>query len=213
MSSISESAPTDLLLKIGKLIMVAIPSVTPSAVPEVLTLEKFLLLPETKPAQEYINGRISQKSMPKGRHSRLQSKLSAVINQITEDAKIAYAFTELRCNFGGRSLVPDIAVFLWGSIPFLVNGEVPDRFNCPPDWVIEICSPDQSSNKVIKNILFCLDRGTQLGWLIDPEDSSILVLLPNQKPLLKEDQDILPTLESVDLDIQVNQIFNWINMA
>jgi Uma2 family endonuclease len=193
--------------------MVVIPSVTHSAAPEVLTLEKFLLLPETKPAQEYINGQISQKSMPKGRHSRLQSKLSAVINQITEDSKIAYAFTELRCSFGGRSLVPDIAVFLWESIPFLADGEVPDRFNLPPDWVIEICSPDQSSNKIIKNILYCLDHGTQLGWLIDPEDSSILILLPNQKPLLKEGKDILPILESIDLNIQVDQIFNWLNMA
>jgi Uma2 family endonuclease len=190
--------------------MVTIPSVTLSAAPEVLTLENFLLLPETKPAQEYINGQISQKQMPKGRHSRLQSKLSAVINQITEDSKIAYAFTELRCSFGGRSLVPDIAVFFWESIPFLADGEVPDRFNLPPDWVIEIA---QSSNKIIKNILYCLDHGTQLGWLIDPEDFSILVLLPNQKPLLKEGKDILPILESIDLNIQVDQIFNWLNMA
>lgn len=141
--------------------MVAISFITHS--PEVLTLEKFLLLPEIKPAQEYINGQISQKTIPKGRHSRLQSKLSAVINQITEDSKIAYAFTELRCSFGGRSLVPDIAIFLWESIPFLADGEVPDRFDFPPDWVIEICSPEQSSNKIIKNILYCLDHGTQLG--------------------------------------------------
>lgn len=56
-----------------------------------LTLEEFLQLPETKPASEYIDGSIIQKPMPKGRHSRLQGKLCATINQVAEDAKIAYA--------------------------------------------------------------------------------------------------------------------------
>ncbi|MEM9276460.1 MAG: Uma2 family endonuclease, partial [Cyanobacteria bacterium P01_F01_bin.143] len=31
-----------------------------------LTLKEFLELPETKPASEYINGKIIQKPMPKG---------------------------------------------------------------------------------------------------------------------------------------------------
>lgn len=79
--------------------------------------------------------------------------------------------------------------------------------------MIEICSPDQSFNKVIKNILYCLDHGTRLGWLIDPEDRSVLVLLPNQKPSLKEGKEILPTLENINLDLEVDRIFDWLNMA
>ena len=86
------------------------------------TLEDFLALPETKPASEYINGEITQKSMPKGRHSRLQGKLCNVINNLVEDSKTAYAFPELRCSFGTRSIVPDIAVFQWQNIPFFTNG-------------------------------------------------------------------------------------------
>jgi Uma2 family endonuclease len=38
---------------------------------KVLTLEEFLKLPETKPASEYIDGRIIQKLMPQGEHSAL----------------------------------------------------------------------------------------------------------------------------------------------
>ena len=97
-----------------------------------LSLEEFLTQPETKPASEFIAGEILQKPMPKGRHSRLQGKLCQEINQLTEAAQIAYAFLELRCSFANRSLVPDVAVFLWNEIPFLVNGEVPDRFDIPP---------------------------------------------------------------------------------
>jgi len=40
--------------------------------PPTLILEQFLTQPETKPAQEYIQGTISP--MPQGRHSRLQAK-------------------------------------------------------------------------------------------------------------------------------------------
>lgn len=41
-----------------------------------ISLEEFLTLPETKPAQEYINGTIQQKPMPKGKHSLLQTLYS-----------------------------------------------------------------------------------------------------------------------------------------
>lgn len=82
--------------------MIAIPSEVHS---ETITLEKFLQLPETKPAQEYINGKISPKPEPKGRHSRIQYKLCAAINQVAEDPKIAFAFPELRCSFGGLYLI------------------------------------------------------------------------------------------------------------
>ena len=81
-----------------------------------LTLESFLALPETKPGSEYIHGQVFQKPMPKTRHSRLQGKLTEAINRVAEDKQIAYAFPELRCTFGGRSLIPDIAVFLWQNI-------------------------------------------------------------------------------------------------
>jgi Uma2 family endonuclease len=33
-----------------------------------ISLEEFLSLPETKPVQEYINGEIISKPMPKGKH-------------------------------------------------------------------------------------------------------------------------------------------------
>ena len=78
-----------------------------------ISLEQLLQLPETKPPQEYINELIIQKSMPKTCHSRLQAKLSASINQVTEAEKVAYAFPELRCTFGGRSIVPDVAILGW----------------------------------------------------------------------------------------------------
>ncbi len=89
-----------------------------AALPKAITLEQFLAQPETKPASEYANGRVIQKPMPRGKHSRLQFKLSERINDLAEPGQIAMALPELRCKFAGWSIVPDIAVFTGSCIPF-----------------------------------------------------------------------------------------------
>jgi Uma2 family endonuclease len=103
-----------------------------------LSLEDFLALPETTPAREYINGKVYQKPMPKGKHSLLQGRLSETINQIGVPTKIAYSFPELRCSFNARSIVADIVVFEWANIPLDEAGEISNEIKIAPDWTIEI---------------------------------------------------------------------------
>ncbi|MCL1491905.1 MAG: Uma2 family endonuclease [Pseudanabaena sp. Salubria-1] len=177
-----------------------------------LTLDAFLQLPETEPASEYINNRITQKIMPKGKHSFLQYEICNVVNQLTKAKKIAYAFPELRCTFDGRSIVPDIAVFEWQNIPFLADGEIPDNFNIAPDWIIEVLSPDQNASQVIGKILHSLQNGSKLGWFIDPGDRSILTFQPNQQPVLMTNSDRLPSLEIISLELTVEALFSWLKM-
>ncbi len=180
---------------------------------ETLTLAEFLLQPETKPTREYINGEIIQKPMPKGRHSRLQGKLCATINQVSEATKMAYTFPELRCSFGDQSIVPDISVFRWERIPFTSDGHVPDNFTLPPDWTLEILSPEQRPNQVMGNILYCLENGSHLGWFIDPDDLSILVFQPQQQPILCQGDQAVPVLPDLELTMTTNEIFSWLKMA
>ncbi|MBE9043856.1 Uma2 family endonuclease [Pleurocapsales cyanobacterium LEGE 10410] len=175
-------------------------------------LDEFLLLPESKPVREYIDGKIISKPMPKGKHSRLQLKLCNRINAAVENTQVAYALPELRCSFGDRSIVPDIAVFKWSRIPFDANGEIPNDFLLCPDWTIEILSTEQRANRVTGNILYCLQYGCQLGWLIDPEDRSILVFFTNRPPVLLQLSELLPVLEDIDLKLEVTQVFSWLKM-
>lgn len=178
-----------------------------------LTLEEFLKLPETKPPSEYINGQVIPKPVPKTRHSRLQGKLIHKINEVVEAKQIAYGFPELRCTFGERSIIPDIAVFRWENIAIDETGEPLDQVIIPPNWTIEILSPDQSSNRVIGNILHCLQYGSELGWLIDPDDRSILVFQRQQQPELFQGNDQLVVLEGIDLDLTAEEVFNWLKMG
>ena len=177
-----------------------------------LTLKEFLVLPETEPASEYVDSQIIQKPMPQGEHSTIQGELIIAINAVVKPKKVARAFPELRCTFGGRSIVPDVAVFTWERIPRKENGGVANIFQAAPDWIIEILSPDQSSTKVIKKILHSLKHETQMGWLIDPNEQTIFVYQPKQQPEVfdePEQQLPVPSFAS-ELKLTVGDIFNWL---
>lgn len=177
-----------------------------------LTLAEFLRLPETKPASEYISGQVIQKPMPQGKHSVIQGELVPAINGVVKRKRIARAFPELRCTFGGRSTVPDVSVFLWGRIPRDENGEVANTFSAPPDWTIEILSPDQSQTRVTKNILHCLQHGTEVGWLIDPSEQTVFIYRSKQEPeALDAPEQVIPVPSFAgDIELTVHELFGWL---
>ncbi|MBW4667826.1 MAG: Uma2 family endonuclease [Cyanomargarita calcarea GSE-NOS-MK-12-04C] len=83
------------------------------AASKTLTLEEFLQLPETKPASEYIDGKIFYKPMPQGKHSTLQGELVPAVNTVVKPKRIARAFPELRCTFGAaKNLIKLIHLWL-----------------------------------------------------------------------------------------------------
>ena len=178
-----------------------------------LTLDDFLKLPETEPASDFINREIIQKPMPQGEHGLIQTILSEVINGVARNQKIAVAITELRCTFGGASIVPDVSVFRWDRIPKTPSGRIANRFEIHPDWAIEILSPDQKLKKVLSKLLHCSRNGTDLGWLLDPEDETILAVFPGQRVELYEAADKLPILEGIPLELTVEQVFGWLSLT
>jgi Uma2 family endonuclease len=179
---------------------------------ESLTLEDFLKLPylEDSPAWEYLDGVAIQKPMPKTRHSILQKRLLAEVDSHTVDYT---ALPELRCTFGGRSIVPDVAVIAWNRINLNEAGEPEDDFTEAPDWTIEILSPDQKVNRVIDNILHCLKHGSKLGWMLDPDDYSVLMFTDQQEPEVCRGDHQLKVIAGVELTLTPQQIFAWLKVG
>jgi Uma2 family endonuclease len=182
-----------------------------------ITLEAFLDLPETQPASEYIDGEVTQKPMPQGEHSAIQVELAPAINAALTPQKVAKAFTELRCNFDGMAIVPDIAVFMWDRIPRQDDGKIANIFAIAPDWIIEILSPGQSQTKVTKKILRCLEQGTQMGWLIDPAEESVLVYVRDRSPVIYDRADDSPASQQLpvpsfakNFELTLQALFDWL---
>lgn len=180
--------------------------------PQPLSLTEFLAEPETQPAQEYLNGQVITKPMPQGHHSVIQSELVNTINHVVKPSKVARAFPELRCTFGNWAIVPDVAVFTWSRIPRLSTGQIANVFALAPDWLIEILSPDQRSTKVIKKIVYALQNGSQMGWLIDPEEETIFVYRPKQEiEVFERPEDVLPMPQFMgEFELTTQEIFDWL---
>ncbi|NJO52319.1 MAG: Uma2 family endonuclease [Leptolyngbyaceae cyanobacterium RM2_2_4] len=83
-----------------------------------------------------------------------------------------------------------------------------------PDWTIEILSPDQSPTKVTGNILYCLKHGCQMGWLIDPEERSLLIYPSGQQPeFLQEADELIPVSSlAANLQLTVEDVFGWLKL-
>ncbi|MGY6530210.1 MAG: Uma2 family endonuclease [Cyanobacterium sp.] len=184
------------------------------ALSKIITLEQFLQQPETQPAQEYINGNIYPKPMPQGQHSTIQGELVTIINHGMKKTKIAWAFPKLRCTFTDKSIVPDVAIFKWQNLPVNEDGTISNKFLLPPDWTIEILSPNQSESLVTKKIVHCLTNGTEMGWLIDPNQKLIFTYTSNSHPLYFElESDLIPVPEfATDLEITLGDIFSWLKV-
>jgi Uma2 family endonuclease len=182
-----------------------------ASVSQTITLEEFLKLPniEDSPAWEYSNGVAIQKPMPKFRHSIIQKRL---LRTVDDNSEKYTALPELRCTFAGRSVVPDVAVVAWNRIQLNEVGEPVDNFEQAPDWTIEILSPDQKANRVIDNILHCLQNGCLLGWLIDPDDYSILIFTPQQQPKICRGSTQLKVLEGINLTLSAEEVFGWLKV-
>ena len=133
--------------------------------------------------------------------------ITVLLDLLAQEAAI-----ELRCTISGRSIVPDVSVFQWERIPRQADGRVANVFNIAPDWTIEILSPKQSQTKVIRNILHCLDQGTEMGWLLNPEECLVFVYETDQSlRAFEETEAVLPVPEFAQMvQLKVGEIFDWL---
>ncbi|NJM58158.1 MAG: Uma2 family endonuclease [Synechococcales cyanobacterium RU_4_20] len=189
--------------------MVQVPTQVPT---QPLTLAVFLELPDTKPASEYIDGEMIPKPMPQGEHSTLQGDLVSVVNGALKSSKVGRAYPELRCTFGDRSMIPDVSVFRWERIPRREDGRVANAFLLHPDWTIEILSPQQRQTQVVRNILHCIDHGTEMGWLLDAEEACIFVYGGDRSVRVFDTVDaVLPVPAFAEVvQLTLGEVFGWL---
>jgi Uma2 family endonuclease len=63
---------------------------------------------------------------------------------------------------------------------------------------------------VLSNLLHCAQHGTELGWLIDPAEETVLIVWPDQRVQFFEGAARLPVIEGIDLSLTAADIFSWL---
>ena len=173
-----------------------------------LTLEEFLRRPEEKPALEFDEGVVTQKVSPKTKHSRMQFTAAQKLDAAGVPNRVAMAFPELRVTFAGRSVVPDVSVFRWTRIPRTADGGFQNDVVTPPDIAVEIASPEQSANALVRRCLWYVANGVPIAVLIDPEDETVLVFRPNAVPLPVEGDETIDLREVLpDFHLPARELF------
>ena len=178
-----------------------------------LSLEAFLRKPEIDehPYLEYIDGRIIAKVSPQKQHSSLARFFLDRLNQCAEPSGRGEAFPELRCTYGGRSIVPDVVFLLEEHIDVDEHGVLVNETPIPPDVHIEIISPKQGDTEADEKLQHSTTHGCALGWLIHPARKTIDVYRPGSEPVrlgiegILEGEPVLPGLR-----LPVAEVFGWL---
>jgi Uma2 family endonuclease len=139
-----------------------------------LTLEEFLALPEESPALEYVDGKVTQKVSPKVYHGRTQGEFCSLVNAYGIPRRLAMAFTETRSTFGGLSLVPDVGIYRWASLPRRPDGKLQNDSRTPWDVAVEIVSPEQSRREIEDKCRWYCANGVEISLMIDPDREDIV---------------------------------------
>lgn len=180
-----------------------------------LTLEEFLRLPdiEESPTQEFIDGRIVRKAVPKKSHGKLTKMLMNRLDGFAEPQGLGESFPDLRCTYQGRSIVPDVVFLLAEHIDRDEHGNFIEETLCPPDIHIEILSPKQSSRQAREKLQHSTSHGCPLGWFFDPDARTIDVYRPGRPPERLPEDGVLegePVLPGFRLPAA--EVFGWLTL-
>lgn len=130
-----------------------------------------IVLPETKPALEWVNGRVLQKVSPQRRHALAQMKFSLALNAWASDRGCGMVGTEweFRLQPPGevrRPLVPDVAYLSYTRVPY-EDESAADNPRVAPDAVVEVLSPRDRKKDVEDKLRVYLSCGASVVFLVD----------------------------------------------
>ena len=130
------------------------------ATKDLITPEQYLATHyEREP--EYVRGDVVERSLPTKRHSKIQQRLSVVLDRIG-------CYPELRLRLADNVFrVPDISVYEREP-----ENEVPTT---PPLLIVEINSPDDRIHNVLEKCEEYRTWGVSNVWVVEPELKKLYV--------------------------------------
>jgi Uma2 family endonuclease len=139
-----------------------------------------IVLPETKPATEWVNGRALQKMSPQRRHALAQAVFTSEL--------LAWARAHGRGRVGTewefrlqppgevrRPLVPDVAYISYERLPYDAADDIADIPRIAPDAVVEVLSPGDRKRDLREKIDVYLTCGASAVFEVNTRERAVIV--------------------------------------
>ncbi|MCP4661391.1 MAG: Uma2 family endonuclease [bacterium] len=139
------------------------------------------------------------KPMPSKNHGLVQLFLGVAFSRHEEQYTI---IPELSLELGGRPLVPDLCVYPKLPIDWL-HDEI--KMTEPPLTVVEILSPTQGMDELIRKADAYFQAGVKSCWIVQPIFGVIAVLVPGQKAQLATAGEVKDPITGIT--VMVEEIF------
>jgi Uma2 family endonuclease len=156
----------------------------------VAEFEAFLALPENRDRNfELIDGEIIE-MMPTEEHGEIAAFFTIEIGIYLKQNPIGVVGLEVRHRMPGddlNSLLPDVSVRKDIDRPRIKKGAVPDM----PPLAIEIKSADDTFRLMRRKAEYYLQNGSQLVWLVFPENKQVEVYVPDADVVTMGEADML----------------------
>lgn len=138
-----------------------------------------IILPEAKPALEWVNARILQKVSPRRKHALAQTIFSAALHSWAMEYGTGRVGTEweFRVQPPGaerRSLVPDVAYLAYDRLPYEADAEA-DIPLVAPNVVVEVISPGELHRDIEEKVRVYLTAGSEAVFLVDTDARTLTV--------------------------------------
>ncbi len=130
-----------------------------------------IVVPQSKPATEWIRGRAVQKVSPQREHALAQGVFFSELHRWAKRFRSGRVGTEWEFRLAPpgavrRPLVPDVAYLAYSRIPRESPGEA-DIPRVAPTAVVEVLSPDDTRSDVEEKVRVYLAAGSEVVFLVE----------------------------------------------
>lgn len=136
-----------------------------------------IVLPDAKPALEWVNGRALQKVSPQRKHAIAQGRFWGALDAWARDCGCGEAGTEWEFRIAPpgearRPLVPDVAYLSYDRVPF-DDEKAADIPRVAPDVAVEVLSPGDLRRDVDEKIRVYKASGTSVVFVVDTKNEAV----------------------------------------
>jgi Uma2 family endonuclease len=153
--------------------------------------EVFIALPENRDRLfELIDGEIYEK-MPTEEHGVIQVNIASPLKVFVKPRGLGRVAVEARHRPAGdrrNDRLPDVSFRRVQPDEALVKRGAVEQM---PDLAVEIKSPDDQFDDLVKKAEFYLAHGSRLVWLVYPRTRMVVVYRPNLPPVTLTESDVL----------------------